>query len=752
MAIDHKLAAIIFADIAGYTAVMQLDEVRALDLLGRFKKVLEEITPEYQGRIVQFFGDGCLLSFDSSSSSVECAVALQIKFIEAPQIPVRMGLHLGDVVFKDENIFGDGVNIASRIESIGIPGSILLSKAIRDQIKNQAEFNLVSLGSFDFKNVTEPVEVFSLANPGFSVPKRDQMHGKLKDIQNEKSVSNFRSLAKVTFLILALIAVGYLTRSLWSSPGPLSSEVRKARVAILPFENKTNDPSLEMLGPMAADWISQSLLAIKDVKVVMYQTTQEHLGLFEPATPTNRQIAFAERTGAEKIIRGTYYLQNEKVILQSQLLDARSGEVEVVLPEIEGSRNDLQSLVREIGSRFAGYYESRGNINFNYTVPTIEAYSKLREVLPVWGNDLLATRRILAETIRLDSGYLQPYQMLRTTFTNARQWKEADSMQGIIEKRFTHPNPFEHDIIKAGRAIVNGDIPGSYTFYKQAYERDPKNLDYNIWAASTAQQNWKYADALEIYHQIDPSTVDYDVVWNRTWVKQYAWCLLRLNYPEKASGILRHVRERYLISDLIALSYIELQQYDSLVAFYANLPEESPRRQQLGPIYPHQLDLPVIIAERFAIRADTSRQLAWAVVAAAGYNATKLPVPARVYYLLKDYPSALKSILRELKEKGRTWDRLSQLACIHARMGQAQKALKVIQEIESMRNAFTRGEDQYALAEIFAALGEKEKAVKCMKRAFQEGRGNTVYSYNADADFAPLIGYAPFDMFVSARN
>ena len=186
MSETHKLSVILFADIAGYTGLMQKNEHQALLLLNRFKDVLKAETARHRGRIVQYFGDGCLLSFDSSTDGVDCAIALQKTFSTSPEVPVRIGMHLGEVVFKDKNVFGDGVNIASRIESLGIPGSILLSKTIRDQIRNKTDFLLVSLGSFEFKNVDEDIEVFALANPGFVVPKREQMQGKLKKPARKK--------------------------------------------------------------------------------------------------------------------------------------------------------------------------------------------------------------------------------------------------------------------------------------------------------------------------------------------------------------------------------------------------------------------------------------------------------------------------------------------------------------------------------------------------------------------------------------
>lgn len=165
--------------------MMQADEVKALSVLDRFKTVLEEEMRLHEGQIVQYYGDGCLLSFDSAFLSLLAAIALQRQFIEQ-EVPVRIGMHLGDVLYKNNNAFGDGVNIASRIESLGIPGAILLSKTVRNQVKNKSELSLTSVGSFHFKNITEPMEVFAVSNPEFTVPEPGQMQGKLKASTSSK--------------------------------------------------------------------------------------------------------------------------------------------------------------------------------------------------------------------------------------------------------------------------------------------------------------------------------------------------------------------------------------------------------------------------------------------------------------------------------------------------------------------------------------------------------------------------------------
>ena len=154
----RRLSTILFADLTGYTAMMQKDEQHALELLNLFKQILYATMPAHFGEIVQYSGDASLLSFDSATNGVNCAYTLQKTFIER-EFPVRIGMHLGDVDFKNNNTLGDGVNIDSRIESIGITASIIVSKAIRDNVRNKDNYQMVSLGSMDFKKVDEPIEV-----------------------------------------------------------------------------------------------------------------------------------------------------------------------------------------------------------------------------------------------------------------------------------------------------------------------------------------------------------------------------------------------------------------------------------------------------------------------------------------------------------------------------------------------------------------------------------------------------------------
>ena len=114
----RQLTAILFADIVGYTALMQSNEKQALANLQKFKIALEQSVPKNNGAIIQYYGDACLATFNSAADATSCALALQNDFQDQPKVPVRIGLHSGEVVFKEGNVFGDAVNIASRIESM----------------------------------------------------------------------------------------------------------------------------------------------------------------------------------------------------------------------------------------------------------------------------------------------------------------------------------------------------------------------------------------------------------------------------------------------------------------------------------------------------------------------------------------------------------------------------------------------------------------------------------------------------------
>ena len=178
MSKTRQLAAIMFTDIQGYTALMQQDEKRAIEIRERHREIFNNTTEKFNGKILQYYGDGTLSIFNSAIDAVNCAIEMQLAFQLEPVIPVRIGIHLGDIIYSDEEIIGDGVNVASRIESLAVPGSIFISDKVYDEIKNQPKIQTQSLKTFELKNVERPVEVFAISNKGLVIPKAHEIEGK----------------------------------------------------------------------------------------------------------------------------------------------------------------------------------------------------------------------------------------------------------------------------------------------------------------------------------------------------------------------------------------------------------------------------------------------------------------------------------------------------------------------------------------------------------------------------------------------
>jgi len=175
----RRVQTIVFADIVGYTTMMRQDECAAFKALTNYKALVHAQVPTYQGSIQQFYGDGCFATFAEAAPALRCAQVLQKACAEA-DIPVRIGLHLGEVVEEEEHIYGESINVASRIESMGLAGTVLLSDKVRESLPPSTDLPCQSLGIFAFRNVETPIEVFALSSEGLTVPSTDQMLGKGK--------------------------------------------------------------------------------------------------------------------------------------------------------------------------------------------------------------------------------------------------------------------------------------------------------------------------------------------------------------------------------------------------------------------------------------------------------------------------------------------------------------------------------------------------------------------------------------------
>jgi len=287
MGMHRKLTAIMFTDVQGYTAIMHEDEQRALALRRRHRTLFKELTEQYRGTLVQYFGDGTLTIFDSAVDAVECALALQKGFREEPVIPVRIGIHVGDIVLAEDDIMGDAVNVASRIEAVSVPGSIFFSGLVNDQLRSHKKFETRFLDVFHFKNVKEPIPVFALVDDDLEVPERKAY---IKDPSRESAdllskyqnrVGGKRRLgawAVGAVVVIGLLVVGYYALIKNSNGLPTPSNKALGSIAVLPVQNLTGEAQNDVLSEtITDDLIAQLSDKLITIKVVPKSLVQDYL-------------------------------------------------------------------------------------------------------------------------------------------------------------------------------------------------------------------------------------------------------------------------------------------------------------------------------------------------------------------------------------------------------------------------------------------------------------------------------------------
>jgi class 3 adenylate cyclase len=241
--VERRLAAIMFTDIVGYTALMAESEEKGLRVRERHRALVRPLVERYHGAWIQDVGDETLSCFPSAVDAVNCAFAIQGALKDDSQLRVRVGIHVGDVVFEEGSVHGDGVNVASRIRPLAEPGSICISDEVQHAIQNQANVETRPLGEHALKNVSRPVAVFAVI--GTPAPPRPVSVA----TPERRRRLGLRTAQVLGALILVAVGAWWLSRFPPELP-PIRS------IAVLPLENLSGDPEQEYF----ADGMTEALI------------------------------------------------------------------------------------------------------------------------------------------------------------------------------------------------------------------------------------------------------------------------------------------------------------------------------------------------------------------------------------------------------------------------------------------------------------------------------------------------------------
>ena len=359
MSESRKLAAIMFSDIEGYTRLMEEDEGAGRAMVKRYLRVLKEELGRFEGTLIKTYGDGSLCIFPSAVQAVRCAYSIQLALQKEPKIPLRIGLHMGDIVIENEELYGAGVNAASRIESMGVAGSILISSPICQEIKNQQEFQLASLGFFEFKNINQPMEVFVLRNKGLVVPEAATLKGKFKE--KVRKVNPLLYVLGVSLLLL----IGWFTGRQPSSNGGVIQAM-----AVLPFKSASNITDQELMSEGMHDGLISALGQLGSVRVISQKSTL-------PYAQSGKSLKeISADLDVDGVVTGDLSLTGDSVHLNLRLVKTMPQEKELWAHAYDRKIDEILKLYQDVRTDIGR------RIKVGLTTSDINAQPKVSDINP----------------------------------------------------------------------------------------------------------------------------------------------------------------------------------------------------------------------------------------------------------------------------------------------------------------------------------------------------------------------------------
>ena len=435
----RKLTAILSADAVGYSRLMAEDEADTVKTLATYREVMTSLIKQHRGRVVDSPGDNLLAEFSSVVDAVQCAVAVQNEFqtrnaelAENRRMEFRIGINLGDVIDEEERIYGDGVNVAARLEALADPGGICVSKTAFDQIETKLPLGYEYLGEQSVKNIPKPVGAYR-------VLMKPDAAGKV--IGEKRFLGRYsRRTAMAAIIILVMVAGGlvswniYLHQSKRIEPASLDKMAYplpdKPSIAVLPFANMSEDPKQEYFSDGLTDQIISTLSKLRGLFVISRSSMFTYKG-----KPVKVQKV-AEDLGVKYVLEGSVQRSADRVRITAQLIDATTGH-HIWSEGYDRESKDIFAIQDDITIKITSALRVELTLGEQARMWDKKATTNLR----AWEKFLLAVdyiwrftkednataRRLFEEAITLDPKYDLAYACLGWThFYDARfGWVES---------------------------------------------------------------------------------------------------------------------------------------------------------------------------------------------------------------------------------------------------------------------------------------------------------------------------------------
>lgn len=302
----RKHSIVFFSDIVGYTKLMGEDEEEAFGIASKNLRIHQEVFSQYGGQVIKELGDGILGVFDTVSSALSASLEIQKVWSKNAKVYLRIGLQSGEVIFDHGDVFGDAVNISSRIQGIGIPGCILFSEKIHTEIPTDATFSSVDLGYFELKNVSKKIRLFALTNSPACIPSRKMLLGNLK-VQDGKSQK-----LTVALILAILFFLGYVSYSIYFEQ---EKWIKEKSIAVLPFVNLNTEEEQSFFSDGLTEDMISHLSRVNSIKVVSKSS------VMDLKNTQNSLEEIGEKLGVKTVLRGSVSWIKNTINIKVELID-----------------------------------------------------------------------------------------------------------------------------------------------------------------------------------------------------------------------------------------------------------------------------------------------------------------------------------------------------------------------------------------------------------------------------------------------
>jgi adenylate cyclase len=515
---SHQLAAILFADIVDYTAMMQEDENAALEKITRFRHVIDIIVEELEGRIIQYYGDGCLVLFNSATDAVEFAKLLQIDFNEEPKVPVRIGIHMGDVLLRDGNVFGDVVNIASRIQALAPTGGIYVSEMVYRNIANKKGMDSVFIKEEKLKNVKTPIRIY--------------------EVLTEYSKTVYHTTADDEHIA-----------------------IDENSIAVLPFVNMSSDKEQEYFSDGLTEDIITQLSKIKSFKVISRTSVMQY-----KKTPKSiREIG--KELGVATILEGSVQRSSTKVRITAQLINAVSDE-HLWSESYDRPVDDIFTIQREVALAIASVLNTtlskKESQQLDY-VPTVnlQAYDLyMRGTFLVEKRnktDLLVARELFQQAVAKDRTFADAYSGLATTYllSSFRGYEDPTKMLWLAKKNIDtalglDPSSGEIQATLGYWYHQTFDWHAAEITYRRAIDLNANQANVYLWLGILLEAKEEKEEALKIYAR----GTELNPMWDYL-VQNRIRALINNNQADEALTLQKKLIEKSTVDPLLQKSYYD---------------------------------------------------------------------------------------------------------------------------------------------------------------------------------------------------